>query len=491
MAETQLFRSPSFKEKSAKASESNESANPPDTHSSWTREYYKDNQDVPRWHKRDGTLSFSSENDLSLRLEPNKAKLFLVEGLTENVIEVYRKLQPKVPSALLEYHKSNNIYSAIANTHNGENSFFAKWSRLVKQKTKHWDIANRIAKGTPYNIDTSVDPQKLRLDHEQYKQKPYVHRPYSPISDLDSGNPVSGGSFPGDSVPGGLASGGSVSHRITQYFSCFQARKGPGSPVSNELRHAATQCISCFWSCENSGFIGILIFDSTPKHIITTRQYKLWGKNDHEEIISEPCFSAEEYSSSRDRFISELEKCEKQGIQEFEPTLANIIVNMMRDDTSKMLPCLNEALDKIDISLSDDAILQKSLQTWRDRLGRWRIDLIHQTTSLTYMSEILQQHQVSSASGNTENVLSTSPVDDEARLANLKRELENTSQRVNSTFQALMSTMSIVESRKAIAEAETVSKLTSLAFFFIPLTFVASIFGMNIVEFNQKLKVWI
>ena len=42
-----------------------------------------------------------------------------------------------------------------------------------------------------------------------------------------------------------------------------------------------------------------------------------------------------------------------------------------------------------------------------------------------------------------------------------------------------MSTMAIVESQKAIAQAETITKLTNLAFFFILLTLTASIVGMK------------
>jgi hypothetical protein len=44
-----------------------------------------------------------------------------------------------------------------------------------------------------------------------------------------------------------------------------------------------------------------------------------------------------------------------------------------------------------------------------------------------------------------------------------------------------------VESQKAIVQAETVSKLTGLAFFFIPLTLAASLFGMNIVVSSQTI----
>lgn len=69
----------------------------------------------------------------------------------------------------------------------------------------------------------------------------------------------------------------------------------------------------------------------------------------------------------------------------------------------------------------------------------------------------------------------------EIRIANLKDELEATHARIDGSFQAIMLTMSMIESQKAIARAETVGKLTSLAFFFIPLSFVTGIFGMNIV----------
>ena len=41
------------------------------------------------------------------------------------------------------------------------------------------------------------------------------------------------------------------------------------------------------------------------------------------------------------------------------------------------------------------------------------------------------------------------------------------------------------ESRNAIAQAGKIEKLTLLAFFFVPLTFTSSIFGMNVSQFGQ------
>lgn len=62
----------------------------------------------------------------------------------------------------------------------------------------------------------------------------------------------------------------------------------------------------------------------------------------------------------------------------------------------------------------------------------------------------------------------------------LLNHIENSKDRVERLSNALVSTMSILESKKAISEAESISRLTELAFFFIPLSFTTSIFGMQI-----------
>lgn len=52
--------------------------------------------------------------------------------------------------------------------------------------------------------------------------------------------------------------------------------------------------------------------------------------------------------------------------------------------------------------------------------------------------------------------------------------------RANKAAASHMSFLAIEESRRAIEQAEVVRRLTSLAFFFIPLTFTTGIFGMNV-----------
>jgi hypothetical protein len=50
----------------------------------------------------------------------------------------------------------------------------------------------------------------------------------------------------------------------------------------------------------------------------------------------------------------------------------------------------------------------------------------------------------------------------------------------------------VVESKKSIELADSVKKLTQLAFVFVPLNFVTSLFGMNFVEFGTGvLHIWV
>lgn len=49
--------------------------------------------------------------------------------------------------------------------------------------------------------------------------------------------------------------------------------------------------------------------------------------------------------------------------------------------------------------------------------------------------------------------------------------------------------MSLIESKRGIAEAESVTKLTEWAFFFIPLTFTASMFSMHVKELDRSTSV--
>ena len=50
--------------------------------------------------------------------------------------------------------------------------------------------------------------------------------------------------------------------------------------------------------------------------------------------------------------------------------------------------------------------------------------------------------------------------------------------------------MQFAESRRSINEAKTVTRLTELAFVFVPLYFCASLFSMSVYELQNGVPIW-
>jgi len=143
-----------------------------------------------------------------------------------------------------------------------------------------------------------------------------------------------------------------------------------------------------------------------------------------------------------------------------------LISRVVHDDIAQVMGVMSKSLDQIELSLHDDNKLRDSVGMWRDWLGRWRNMIFHQERALRLMRTYLTNDRYQKAVNQ--------------ELASLEGELREGRLRIDNVFQSLMSAMSIVESHKAIQQAEGVSKLTQLAFFFIPLSLVATVFGMNV-----------
>ncbi|KAH8587279.1 hypothetical protein B0O99DRAFT_694644 [Bisporella sp. PMI_857] len=76
---------------------------------------------------------------------------------------------------------------------------------------------------------------------------------------------------------------------------------------------------------------------------------------------------------------------------------------------------------------------------------------------------------------------------------NFLSRVEQLSARCQSGMSTCMNSAAIAESKRAIAQAMSVEQLTRLAFFYIPLSFTTSFFGMNLSYFgsgNIQLWVW-
>ncbi|KAF2733252.1 hypothetical protein EJ04DRAFT_276216 [Polyplosphaeria fusca] len=178
---------------------------------------------------------------------------------------------------------------------------------------------------------------------------------------------------------------------------------------------------------------------------------------------------------------------------------------LIAEDWNLVLSQMSKTLDEIDLKMSDNTLLQNNALAWRRLLCSWRVSLVEYATRLSETRNFLQEQMESSApytsspslsyrhSPKAEPYRSRSP-DDERFAYQKGGDTESTLRlyqilmdglriietRLDRSFQAIMSSMSIIESERAITQGVAITRLTELAFFFIPLSFAATFFSMQV-----------
>ena len=120
-----------------------------------------------------------------------KARLCVVEGLTEEVKDAFSASILRIPAGFFELHTADSFQRTDPSFKSATSSFFAKWPRPVTETADQWAIERRISSGKPWNIDMDKDPHSVSLDHQRYSRLPGIYRPYWPICI----NPTGGMSF--------------------------------------------------------------------------------------------------------------------------------------------------------------------------------------------------------------------------------------------------------------------------------------------------------
>jgi len=247
----------------------------------------------------------------------------------------------------------------------------------------------------------------------------------------------------------------------------------------------------------------VLLVDPVRHHEIANVKFDFWGWNSKDPDIYEvPCFLQRSRVDDRDpntavggQRLSFEECCREERPMERLVSLLTqhgsntsaakdparfiqyIIAKLIYQDLGNVMACVGRTLDEIELALSNNALLQSSMPMWREQLGAWRNVLFHQSILLGRLAKTLKARHHGTT---TDSTFARQEGKLKSALNEMQRDMRKTSRRIETTFQALMSSINIVESERAIREAESISKLTQLAFFFIPLSLVSSAFGMNI-----------
>lgn len=158
------------------------------------------------------------------------------------------------------------------------------------------------------------------------------------------------------------------------------------------------------------------------------------------------------------RFLLELTQqnscwSEYQALPRDDPMIAVLVsvFSIIASDTEQVIRIMRTSLRQIDRGTMDDGLLQENLQIWRRFITDIREVLPTTLESLHTVSHFLDHWEGSDSTYLTQ------------RLKSLERDVGDTISLAINTQQTLSTNISIIDSKKGIAEAEAVTRLTELA----------------------------
>jgi len=156
--------------------------------------------------------------------------------------------------------------------------------------------------------------------------------------------------------------------------------------------------------------------------------------------------------------------------------------HLIQLDTMNVVHLMHQKLREIGQHILGDTLIQQRLVRWRHTLERFDIELQYLEDSLGRFAKFINAFETPDKPVSDKG---DDPLSIEALRKDRSAQIYALRYRTTKSYKSLMANMSIVENKRGIAEAEGVTILTELEFFFIPLTFSASIFSMQVKEISS------
>ncbi|KFY53110.1 hypothetical protein V496_07894 [Pseudogymnoascus sp. VKM F-4515 (FW-2607)] len=145
------------------------------------------------------------------------------------------------------------------------------------------------------------------------------------------------------------------------------------------------------------------------------------------------------------------------------------LYQIIQQDSINLLDHLHTTLIEINADILSDSKMEDRVVIWRQIIARAQLELLELKQSITEFFSFTR-------------LLDPKGTRIPAEVANLSAQIDHMIERLQTASSSLTSNMALLDSRRSIAEAQAVTKLTELAFFFIPLTFAATLFGMQVEQ---------
>ncbi|KAF4230464.1 hypothetical protein CNMCM8980_002687 [Aspergillus fumigatiaffinis] len=163
-----------------------------------------------------------------------------------------------------------------------------------------------------------------------------------------------------------------------------------------------------------------------------------------------------------------------------------ILFQIIRQDTSTLLGVLNQILSDMEVDILDDTSMEDRLALWRQLISKAERELLELKTStkgfVAFFGFSFPADTSAATSEDKPGII--------RNVADLFQDIDQMLTRLRHASTSLTSNMGLLDSRRSIDEAHAVTRLTELAFLFIPLSFSSSIFGMQVEPFKDSAPLW-
>ncbi|KAF2728885.1 hypothetical protein EJ04DRAFT_556461 [Polyplosphaeria fusca] len=146
------------------------------------------------------------------------------------------------------------------------------------------------------------------------------------------------------------------------------------------------------------------------------------------------------------------------------------LFTVILQDTRDAFDLMSKTLEEITRLSMDDFHMQ-------EHLNHWRTLMLRMQKEAQALPEEFNQF--------TRDLYTVMPENIQLLQQGVRQDSQKIIEKIALCQAGLRADMSLLESRRGIAEAESVTRLTELAFIFIPLSFVASLFSMQIKELES------
>jgi hypothetical protein len=157
------------------------------------------------------------------------------------------------------------------------------------------------------------------------------------------------------------------------------------------------------------------------------------------------------------------------------------LLRLIKNDTKVLFRSLDWTLDGISQDSLDDFLIARRLLEWRKLMSHFEIAIPAMAKQLEHFSDFV--FRPTAEHDYPDEVIKV--------LQAVGQDIETARTKLGNAHSDLRADMQFAESRRSITETQTVTRLTELAFVFIPLSFCASLFSMSIKGLENGVPVWI